>query len=97
MKLSLEQIQLECAYQAILADIQLHNGRHQYSFDYTPRRPRHVLPREQPHPSVLLPPIEYPTQHVLTICQAKAKFMQLQAFQATFKGTITPMSPDMCP
>jgi hypothetical protein len=39
MKLSPYQIQIERAYQAILADLQLLRGHHDYAFDYTPRRP----------------------------------------------------------
>jgi len=97
MKLSPYQIQIERAYQAILADLQLLRGRHDYAFDYTPRHPRHVLPKEQPHPSLPHLPVEYPPECSVTPFQAKKQMVRLQAFQATFEGFITPMTPDMIP
>jgi transposase InsO family protein len=97
MKLSPYQIQIERAYQAILADLQLLRRRHDYAFDYTPRHPRHVLSREQPHLSVPCLPVEYPPECSVTPFQAKEQMVRLQAFQATFEGSVTPMTPDMIP
>jgi len=97
MKLSDYQAQIKRAYQAILADIQLRNGRYEFTMDYTPRHPRHVLPRERPYPEVPLPAVEYPPERPLTAFQAKEKLVQLATFQATFQGSVTPMIPDMVP
>jgi hypothetical protein len=99
MKLNEYIQEIARAYDALMQDIVLRSSRHEYSFDYQPRRPRHILPRQR---QFLTPP-KLPTQYDPTIIsqstdfQNKERLVLLAAFQASYPDTTTPMTPGMVP
>lgn len=98
MKLSQYQINIEQAYNVLLADRAIQISSPQaLAFNYTRRRPAHALPRERQHILPPLPAVEYAPSTSLLPFQAKEKMVQLAAFQSTYHDSITPMTPDMIP
>jgi hypothetical protein len=97
MKLSPLEIALERAYNDILLDINLARQRQAYSFNFIRRRPHHILPREQPFPTIPVPMPEFDPINPISSAQAKEKIIQLAAFEATYHDNLTPMTPDMVP
>jgi hypothetical protein len=99
MKLNEYIQEIARAYDALMQDIVLRSSRHEYSFDYQPRRPCHMLPRQR---QFLTPP-KLPTQYdpaiisQSTAFQNKERLVLLAAFQASYPDTTTPMTPDMVP
>ncbi len=77
MKLSPLEIALERAYNDILLDINLARQRQAYSFNFIRCRPHHVLPREQPFPTIPVPVPEFDPMNPISPAQAKEKIIQL--------------------
>jgi hypothetical protein len=75
MKLSPYDIAIEQAYNALLHEAHLRHQRPDYAFNYTPRRPRHVIPRPQPHPTIPRPVQEYEPACSLPPFLAKEKMV----------------------
>jgi hypothetical protein len=97
MKIADYITEIERAYQGLLQDADLATGRHEYAFDYTPRRPSHIRPRNRPHPS---PPQLVPSfDNTLTAIPFRNKelLVKLAAFEASYQDTVTPLTPDMVP
>jgi hypothetical protein len=97
MKLSPNIAALEQAYNALFFDATLASTRQQYAFDYRPRRPAHILPREWIHPTPPRFATTYPTMTRSTALESKEKLILLAAFQATYQNSITSLTPDMVP
>ncbi len=83
MRLSEYIQEIARAYDALMQDITLRSGRHEYVFDYCPRRPNHILPRQRQYAT----PPKIPTQYnCATISQStdfqnKERLVLLAAFR----------------
>jgi hypothetical protein len=97
MKLATYMIEIERAYQILMHDMTMSCQRSQYSFDYTPRRPGHILPRERPHsrPPQFVP--SYNPDDDQVPFSSKEKLVHLHALQTTYHDKVTPLRPDMVP
>jgi len=97
MKLATYMAEIKRAYQSLMLDIELSSTRPQYSFDYHPQRPAHILPHERKHsrPPKLAP--DYNPTPIDPPFSSKEKMVMLAACQATYQDSITPLTPDMVP
>jgi hypothetical protein len=97
MKLSSYIEQIEWAYQSLICDATIAQGRHSYAFDYTPRRPSHIIPRERAYPRPpWLAPNYNPDASEISF-SSKERLVLLAAFEASFQDTVTPLTPNMVP
>lgn len=93
MRLSENIIELERAYALIMEDVNAQVIRHddgtrRIRLDLQCSRNRSCLPRIVP---------TYTPQSTVTSQENKAALLLLSAFEATYHGSITPISPDMVP
>jgi len=97
MKLSQHLLQVEQAYQAMMASaMTLDLDRSMFHASYF-ARPRRDLPRHQPHASVPIIPDQHPPQSPASPHRNKEQLLLLAAFEATHHRSKTPISPDMVP
>jgi hypothetical protein len=97
MKLSQHLLQVEQAYQAMMASaMTLDLDRSMFHGSYF-ARPRRDLPRHRPHASVPIIPDQHPPQSLASPHHNKEQLLLLAAFKATHHRSKMPISPDMVP
>jgi hypothetical protein len=97
MKLAPYIEHIERAYQSLIFDTSLPKYQDIPSFNYTPRRPAHILPCERQHrtPPHLAPNFNPTTSNIPF--SNKERLVLLAAFEASYQDTITLLTPDMVP
>jgi hypothetical protein len=88
---------IQRAYDEVLLDIAMHSERPQLAFNYTRRRPHHIIPRERSYSSPPRLVRQYEPMIPQSDFHAKEKLVMLTAFEATYHDTTTPLTPDMVP
>jgi hypothetical protein len=96
MKLADHIIAIARAFDELQHELHL-NDRPDLAFNYRPRRQGHILPRERQYQRAPRLPTEHPPMSVAGEHFNKEKLLKLAAFEATFHGAKTPLSPDMVP
>jgi hypothetical protein len=99
MKLSKNIQEINRVYDELMLEATLYTGRHEYAFDYMPRCPNHILPRERQHSRSPKLPVQYSPTVVShsTAFQNKERLVLLTAFQASYPDTTTLITPNMVP
>jgi hypothetical protein len=96
MKLSEYVQQLEIAYSTLISELR-RRDQQDLAFEYTPRRPNHILPRERQYNRPPIIPTQYEPDISRSPIECKEKLVLFAAFEATYQDSKSPISPDMVP